>query len=145
MQQLDQFDQTLPLLASKLTALDPFCRFFCSLLCFRPMNKIRFALSAILLLLPIYTLCATMTVQAQSEGDAFSQLSPAAQTVAMAINQMRAQAGLPPLAINGMLNYAAQSHVDDMVNNYNYSHTGSDGSNVRQRVERTGYGNAWAS
>lgn len=145
MQQLDQFDQTLPLLASKLTALKPFCHFFCSLLCFRPMNKIRFALSAILLLIPIYTLFATMTVQAQSEGDAFSQLSPAAQTVAMSINQMRAQAGLPPLAINGMLNYAAQAHVDDMVNNQNYSHTGSDGSNVRQRVQRTGYGNAWAS
>ena len=109
------------------------------------MNKFRFALCATLLLIPVYTLLSTTVIQAQSEGDAFSQLSPAAQTVAMAINQMRVQAGLPPLAINGMLNYAAQVHVDDMVNNQNYSHTGSDGSNVRQRVQRTGYGNAWAS
>jgi len=109
------------------------------------MNKIRFAFYALLLLIPIYTLLFTTPVQAQGEGDAFSQLSPAAQTVATAINQMRVQAGLPPLAINGMLNYAAQVHVDDMVSNYNYSHTGSDGSNVRQRVQRTGYGNAWAS
>lgn len=109
------------------------------------MNKFRFALCATLLLIPAYILLSTTVIQAQSEGDAFSQLSPAAQTVAMAINQMRVQAGLPPLAINGMLNYAAQVHVDDMVNNQNYSHTGSDGSNVRQRVQRTGYGNAWAS
>lgn len=109
------------------------------------MNKIRFALSATLLFMLVHSLLSTMPVQAQSEGDAFSQLSPAAQTVAMAINQMRVQAGLPPLAINGMLNYAAQIHVDDMVGNGNYSHTGSDGSNVRQRVQRTGYGNAWAS
>jgi len=108
------------------------------------MNKIRFALCAILLI-SVYPLLSTTVVRAQSEGDAFSQLSPAAQTVAMAINQMRVQAGLPPLAINGMLNYAAQVHVDDMVNNRNYSHTGSDGSSVRQRVQRTGYGNAWAS
>ncbi len=109
------------------------------------MNKIRFALSATLLFMLFHSLLSTMPVQAQSEGDALSQLNPAAQTVAMAINQMRVQAGLPPLAINGMLNYAAQVHVDDMVGNGNYSHTGSDGSNVRQRVQRTGYGNAWAS
>jgi len=109
------------------------------------MNKHCFARCAILLLISVHTLLSSTVVQAQSEGDAFSQLSPAAQTVAMAINQMRVQAGLPPLAINGMLNYAAQVHVDDMVNNQNYSHTGSDGSSVRQRVQRTGYGNAWAS
>ncbi|MCB0127938.1 MAG: LysM peptidoglycan-binding domain-containing protein [Caldilineaceae bacterium] len=83
---------------------------------------------------------------AQTEGDAFAQLSPNAQTVAMAINQMRAQAGLPPLAINPQLNLAAQNHVNDMLANHNYGHYGSDGSNVRQRVQRTGYAaSTWVS
>ncbi|MEZ4683824.1 MAG: CAP domain-containing protein [Caldilineaceae bacterium] len=69
-----------------------------------------------------------------------------AQTVAMAINQMRAQAGLPPLAVNSLLNLAAQNHVNDMITNYNYSHSGSDGSTVRQRVQRTGYAaSTWVS
>jgi len=89
---------------------------------------------------------APFTVYAQDGNDAFGQLAAPAQTVAMAINQMRAQAGLPPLAINASLNSAAQHHVNDMINNYNYSHTGSDGSNVRQRVQRTGYAaSTWVS
>ena len=79
------------------------------------------------------------------EGDVLSQLDSAAQTVALAINQARANAGLPPLGLHPLLNLAAQNHVNDMVANYNYSHTGSDGSNVKQRVQWTGYGSAWAS
>lgn len=79
------------------------------------------------------------------DGDVLSQLDSAAQTVALAINQQRANAGLPLLALHPLLNLAAQNHVNDMVANYNYSHTGIDGSNVKQRVQRTGYGSAWAS
>ena len=82
---------------------------------------------------------------AYAQDDVLGQLDPAAQTVALSINQQRAQAGLPLLALHPLLNLAAQNHVNDMVANYNYSHTGIDGSNVRQRVERTGYGNNWAS
>lgn len=85
-------------------------------------------------------------VFAQDGGDVLSQLAPAAQTVALAVNGARAQAGLPPLALHPLLNLAAQNHVNDMVANYNYSHTGSDGSNVKQRVQRTGYASStWAS
>ena len=79
------------------------------------------------------------------DGDVLSQLDGAAQTVALAINQQRANAGLPLLALHPLLNLAAQNHVNDMVANYNYSHAGTDGSNVRQRVQWTGYGSAWAS
>lgn len=79
------------------------------------------------------------------DGDVLSQLDGAAQTVALAINQQRANAGLPLLALHPLLNLAAQNHVNDMVANYNYSHTGIDGSNVKQRVQRTGYGSNWAS
>jgi len=99
-------------------------------------------ISYILLALLIIPSLVSTPVFAQ---DVLGQLDGAAQTVAIAINQSRAQSGLPPLGLHPLLNVAAQNHVNDMVANYNYSHTGSDGSNVRQRVVRTGYGNAWAS
>lgn len=101
-----------------------------------------------LLLFPLVfsSLLSPLTARAQAGSDAFGQLSGEAQTVAMSINQMRAQAGLPPLAVSPLLNLAAQNHVNDMIANWNYSHTGSDGSNVRQRVQRTGYApNPWVS
>jgi len=83
---------------------------------------------------------------AQTNGDAFAQLGANAQTVALAINQMRAQSGLPPLALNGLINAAAQNHVNDILAHHNYGHYGSDGSNVRQRVQRTGYAaSTWVS
>ena len=102
----------------------------------------------LLLLFPLITslLLVPLTVSAQGAVDAFTQLSPNAQTVVMAINQMRAQAGLSPLAVNPTLNIAAQNHVNDMIGNHNYSHTGSDGSTVRQRVQRAGYtASRWVS
>ncbi|HXF61972.1 MAG TPA: LysM peptidoglycan-binding domain-containing protein [Caldilineaceae bacterium] len=78
---------------------------------------------------------------AQGEG-----LPEAGQAVAAAINQARADAGLPPLAIHPLLNQAAQDHVNDMINNYVYGHYGSDGSNVHTRVARTGYSSSpWVS
>lgn len=86
-----------------------------------------------------------LAVPAYAQDDILGQLDPAAQTVALSINQQRAQAGMPLLALHPLLNLAAQNHVNDMVANYNYSHTGSDGSNVKQRVQWTGYGSNWAS
>lgn len=97
-------------------------------------------LLAMPLVLPIF-----FAAPAYAQDDILGQLDPAAQTIALAINQQRAQAGLPLLALHPLLNLAAQTHVDDMVANYNYSHTGTDGSNVKQRVQRTGYGSNWAS
>ncbi|MEZ4583721.1 MAG: CAP domain-containing protein, partial [Caldilineaceae bacterium] len=57
-----------------------------------------------------------------------------AQQVLTLVNQTRANNGLAPLALNPLLVSAAQSHVDDMVANHLYSHTGSDGSSVRARA-----------
>ena len=107
------------------------------------LTMIRFLLP-FLLVTPLLFL-STVSALAQDGNTILSQLDGAAQTVAIAINQERANAGLPPLALHPLLNLAAQDHVNDMVANYNYSHTGSDGSNVRQRVQRTGYANNWAS
>lgn len=70
----------------------------------------------------------------------------AVQTIVAAINQARANNGLPALPVNALLNQAAQAHADDVINNYNYSHWGTDGSTVYQRVARTGYSTSpWVS
>lgn len=62
-----------------------------------------------------------------------------AQQILDSINAARAENGLGPLAVNPMLNQAAQNHVNDMITNYVYGHYGSDGSSVQTRVARTGY------
>lgn len=92
-------------------------------------------------LLTVLLLLIPQRLHAQEGG-----LSEAAQAVAAAVNQARAEAGLGSLAVDPLLNQAAQSHVDDMVNNYVYGHYGSDGSTVEMRVARTGYAqNPWVS
>ncbi|WP_345039387.1 CAP domain-containing protein [Streptomyces sannanensis] len=65
------------------------------------------------------------------------------------INQERQKAGCSALAVNAQLTQAAQAHADDMERNNLTGHTGSDGSDVKTRIERTGYKftanrNAWA-
>ncbi|MCC6169226.1 MAG: LysM peptidoglycan-binding domain-containing protein [Caldilineaceae bacterium] len=92
-------------------------------------------------LLTVFLLLIPQTLHAQDGG-----LSEAAQAVAAAVNQARVDAGLGPLAVDPLLNQAAQGHVVDMANNYVYGHYGSDGSTVEMRVARTGYAqNPWVS
>jgi uncharacterized protein YkwD len=55
------------------------------------------------------------------------------------INGVRAQHGLPPLAYNETLALAAQAHADDCAQRGWCSHTGSDGSDIKARILRTGY------
>lgn len=74
-----------------------------------------------------------------AQDDATGALSPEGQSIAASINSVRAQNGLPGLRVNALLNQAAQNHVDDLIANGMYGHYGSDGSNVRTRVLRTGY------
>ncbi|CAN5527823.1 hypothetical protein BH10CHL1_BH10CHL1_15800 [soil metagenome] len=75
-----------------------------------------------------------------------AQLSPDAQAIAQGINQQRANNGLPALNIHPLLDQAAQDHVNDMIANHFYGHTGSDGSYARQRVDRVGYNSGgWVS
>jgi hypothetical protein len=59
--------------------------------------------------------------------------------VADLINAERTKKGLPPLAIDIRLQEAAVSHSEDMANNDFFSHTGSDGSSLIDRLERAGY------
>lgn len=55
------------------------------------------------------------------------------------INGARAEAGLPPLAVNAALTVAAQGHSIDMACHGLISHSGSDGSSPSQRVAAAGY------
>jgi len=97
---------------------------------------------ALYLLAAIFSLIlialAPSGARAQDE-DAGGGLSAEAQQVLAAVNAARAQAGLAPLAENALLHQAAQTHSNDIAWNAAYSHWGSDGSTVAQRVARTGY------
>lgn len=67
------------------------------------------------------------------------------QSIVDSINAIRSSHGLGLLAPNESLRVAAQNHTVDMVTNRNHSHTGTDGSTVRVRIERTGYGSgSWS-
>jgi uncharacterized protein YkwD len=55
------------------------------------------------------------------------------------VNAERQRAGVAPLRLNSQLNAAAQRHVQDMANNSNHSHTGTDGSSPGQRIAAVGY------
>jgi uncharacterized protein YkwD len=61
------------------------------------------------------------------------------------LNQRRAEAGLPPLAVDQRLVQSASEHSHDMAARRFCRHRGSDGSSVRARIARQGYPyNNWA-
>jgi uncharacterized protein YkwD len=55
------------------------------------------------------------------------------------LNGERADQGLAPLAANAKLTSAAAAYAQDLVAGSYFSHTGRDGSDVHERIERTGY------
>ncbi|NJQ02632.1 CAP domain-containing protein [Streptomyces zingiberis] len=55
------------------------------------------------------------------------------------VNQARADAGCPAVTADARLDAAAGKYSDAMADSGNFSHTGTDGSTVDQRVEREGY------
>ncbi|HKY84013.1 MAG TPA: CAP domain-containing protein [Anaerolineales bacterium] len=59
------------------------------------------------------------------------------------INQERQSRGLASYSLQSQLRSAARVHSTDMACNSFLSHTGSDGSSVRDRVEREGYSWSW--
>jgi uncharacterized protein YkwD len=73
-------------------------------------------------------------------------VAPSAATVAAVaeatlclLNGERADQGLAPLAANDKLATAAAAYAQDLVAGSYFSHTGRDGSDVLDRIERTGY------
>jgi uncharacterized protein YkwD len=59
------------------------------------------------------------------------------------VNEERAAEGAAPLTRNALLDAAAAEHAADMVDNMYFSHTGSDGSTVAERVSAQGY--SWST
>ncbi len=89
-------------------------------------------LARVLILSAIFIFSAdSFTANAQSP-DAVADL-------AARINRERIARGLVPYALNAQLTAAAQAHVNDIASTGRFSHTGSDGSTVFDRVARTGY------
>merc|ERR1712048_319031 len=59
------------------------------------------------------------------------------------VNDERTERGLTALCLNEKLNKAAEIHNNDMLETGIFSHTGSDGSGARDRIDRVGYN--WGS
>jgi uncharacterized protein YkwD len=59
------------------------------------------------------------------------------------INAERESQDLDPYSAQGQLQAAARGHAADMACNHFFSHTGSDGSSVGQRVNAQGYSWSW--
>lgn len=103
------------------------------------------------------TLVALFSVAGLPAAQARSETAPAAapvadppqatdfiQRVVELTNQERAKAGLPPLALDAALNSSALAHSQDMASHNFFSHTGSNGSTVDQRIRAAGYSPLWA-
>ena len=58
----------------------------------------------------------------------------------LGVNALRAQNGLAPLVYSRRLEKAARRHARDMVLHGFFSHQGSDGSRIGERLRRVGYG-----
>ncbi|GAA3856376.1 hypothetical protein GCM10022243_22000 [Saccharothrix violaceirubra] len=54
-------------------------------------------------------------------------------------NKERTANGCPTLAGNPKLTKSAQAHTDEMAKAGNFSHTGLNGSNPAERIEKAGY------
>ncbi|MEP1768676.1 MAG: CAP domain-containing protein [Sulfitobacter sp.] len=64
-------------------------------------------------------------------------------TAGSGLNAIRAEANLPPVRRNAVLDGVAKGHAQDMLRKGFFGHKGSNGSTVGKRVERAGY--RWCS
>ncbi len=88
----------------------------------------------------IRTIAFVLLLVAMAAQGALAQAPDAVADLAARVNRERLAQGLAPYALNAKLTAAAQAHANDIAGTGNYSHTGSDGSTVFDRVARTGYG-----
>jgi LysM repeat protein len=114
-----------------------------------PLSRLLLHLCLATSIITLLGLFATSPVRAEESAPAPVEsgtgLSPEARQAALIINRLRIEAGLPPLTVHPLLNLASNRHIQDMIATNVWGHRGSDGSNVRQRITRTGYEiNGWA-
>ena len=78
----------------------------------------------------------------EGEESPFEARTPAPFDLKLAeteLNVYRAQYGLAPVRLNGMLTQTSQLHSDDQANMDDASHSSSDGTQLDVRVQRQGY------
>ncbi|WP_440899341.1 CAP domain-containing protein [Actinosynnema sp.] len=91
------------------------------------------------------TLAAGAAIAALFAAAGFAVAAPATtapsyeEQVRQLTNQERVAGGCPALAWNDKLAAAAKGHNDEMAKTDTLSHTGKDGSNPSQRIDRAGY------
>lgn len=74
-----------------------------------------------------------------------SETDAAGPAALAGLNSARQAAGLAPLALAPRLTRVAQNHACDMAVTMQMTHVGSDGADLRTRLDRGGVaGNAWA-
>ncbi|WP_328339149.1 CAP domain-containing protein [Micromonospora sp. NBC_00421] len=78
---------------------------------------------------------AATTTRAAVSGGGGSQT----QQVVDLVNAERAKAGCAAVTVDDKLTLAAQRHSQDQADHESMTHTGSDGSNAGQRLDRAGY------
>jgi len=66
------------------------------------------------------------------------------QGLAMGVNQLRSERGLPPLVRDPQLSVIARMRAEDMAKNTYLSHMPSDGCGTRCLMERAGLAPTWA-
>ena len=66
------------------------------------------------------------------------------QGLALGINQLRSERGLPPLVRDPQLSAIARMRAEDMAKNNYFSHTPPDGCAARCLMERAGLAPVWA-
>ncbi len=68
-----------------------------------------------------------------------NQSNPVQQSILDLSNAARENSDLGRLSFSTELNAAAQRHANDLANGAQFSHTGSDGSSMKDRIQDSGY------
>lgn len=68
-----------------------------------------------------------------------SDRSPVIQQLGASLNDLRSEYGVGPVREDRVLTAVAQEHANDMYRNGTYTHRGSDGAEVGDRMLRAGY------
>lgn len=90
---------------------------------------------------PIYTVVFALSLDEffTEETSGLQNLEQARSEMLVLLNKEREKVGSQPLAINSLLNQAAQAHTDDMLTRSYYSHNSPEGTTSFDRIKATGY------
>lgn len=86
---------------------------------------------------------ATTAPATKAASPSTAAASSAEAQVVELVNDERAKVGCSAVKVNAKLTEAAEAHSKDMAEHSNMSHTGSDGSQPGDRIERAGY--SWST